>query len=292
MSLQGVSVVRRRLDTLIYALRDISLELPYGLWLGIIGPNGGGKSTFARVVAGLSKVSSGQVVRRERLHHGQGAHVKRSKHTSSTDTEPLPQSEGTTPAPQIRVVMQNPDAQIVGQTVYEDLIFGMENVCIPPEEMPDRAKHALAEVGLSVPFDTPIERLSGGQKQLLCTAAALVTDPDCIVFDEPTAMLDPFARQRLLTTAARLHKSGLTVVWISQFTEELVYADEVMALQEGQIAFRGTPREFFYESCLSLGYLPPYPVQVALALEKRGLSLSNRPTTPDELGAALGAMQR
>lgn len=257
IALRNVSVIRRRWDSLIHALDDIALDVSSGQWLGVIGRNGSGKSTLARVLSGLGRVSGGEVTRADA---------------------------------QIRIILQNPDAQIVGETVFEDLCFGMENACIPSNDMPAKALQALEAVGLNVSFDTPILHLSGGQKQLLCVAAALVTAPDCIVFDESTAMLDPLSRQHLLETASALHQRGLTVIWITQWSCELTYADTVLALEDGRIAFHGLPRDFFYDACSGLGYPPPYPVQVAMALLERGVDLSTKPMTPSELHQALESM--
>ncbi|QSO48117.1 ATP-binding cassette domain-containing protein [Alicyclobacillus mengziensis] len=257
ITLRNVSVIRRRIDSLIHALDDISLDVSRGQWLGVIGRNGSGKSTLARVLSGLGRVSGGDVTRADA---------------------------------QIRIILQNPDAQIVGETVFEDLCFGMENACIPPNDMPAKALQALEAVGLHVSFDTPILHLSGGQKQLLCVASALVTAPDCIVFDESTAMLDPLSRQHLLETVSALHQRGLTVIWITQWSSELTYADMVLALEDGHIAFHGQPREFFYDACSGLGYPPPYTVQVAMALFERGVDLSTKPMTPSELHQALESM--
>jgi energy-coupling factor transport system ATP-binding protein len=280
ITLRNVAVIRRRSDSLIHALDDISLEVSRGQWLGIIGHNGSGKSTLARVLSGLGRISGGDVTRGPDGSPTRGDSPTQRHADSQRDSEP---QHDVRAQAQIRMVLQNPDAQIVGETVYEDLCFGMENVCIPPSEMPAKARQALRDVGLDVSFDTPILHLSGGQKQLLCVAAALVTSPDCIVFDESTAMLDPLSRQQLLDTVTGLHRCGLMVVWITQWSEELTHADVVLALQDGRTVFYGPPREFFYGVCTGLGYPSPYAVQVAKALADQGVFLTGQPITPGEL---------
>ncbi len=235
---------------------DVDLTIERGEWLVLIGQNGSGKSTLAKVLCGLCPISSGEI---ERF--------------------------GT----KVQMVFQNPEAQIVGETVYEDVCFGMENRAVDPEKMPERARIALEKVGMSHLLHQPVTTLSGGQKQLLGIAGCLAVEADVIVFDECTAMLDPASRQLVLHVAQELKEQGKTLIWITQWMEELAYGDRVVALGQGEVVFSGAARAFFYEGiCEQLGFVPPYAVQVAHRLQDKGMRLAGRPLTPDELSIAVG----
>ena len=235
------------------ALCGIDLDMAAGEWLAVVGPNGSGKSTLAGVLAGLRPLSRGTVARRH-----------------------------AAPAP---VVFQNPEAGLTAETVYEEVCFSLENMALPPEEMPARCERALALVGLAVSPSAPVARLSGGQKQLLALAACLVAEPALLVLDEPTAMLDPAARERVLQAARCICAAGAAVVWVTQRLEELVCADRVLALSAGRIAFAGEPEAFFYGDdetagdtpCERLGWRPPLAVEVARRLLQAGVPLAGRP---------------
>ncbi|MEI7026484.1 ATP-binding cassette domain-containing protein [Paenibacillus sp. y28] len=275
--LRRVSVAFRGNDRPQVVLDDCSLRIRQGEFLAIVGRNGSGKSTLGRVLAGLCPISLGEYNRAV---------------DSSRD---------------VSIVLQNPDAQLVGETVYEDLCFGMENRCIPPEQMQARALAALAEAGLHAGLDTPTAHLSGGQKQLLCLAGALAVDAKAFILDEVTAMLDGVARQTVLRAAARLHRQGKTVIWITQLMDELSYAGRVAALESGRLAFDGTAEQFFYEEadrngatpqnenhdgswCGMLGFPPPYAVEVARQLIRLGWPMDEfRPLRAEQLARAVGA---
>lgn len=263
-------------------LNHISFEIPEGDWVTIVGPNGSGKSTVGRVLAGLCAVSSGSL---------QCGLAKNDCH--------------------VQMVFQNPDAQIVGQTVYEDICFGLENTAVPAADMPNRVNAALALVGLQAYTDASVERLSGGQKQLLCIASALALRPAAIVFDEATAMLDPLSREHVLRVVKDLHTRGMTVIWITHWMEELMYAKRVIALKQGRVCFSGSPRAFFYTSagasgvnredsydgthtpltpCEALGFSLPYSVQVVRALAKMGVHMPCEPISAEQLSLAVHAL--
>ncbi|WP_165842212.1 energy-coupling factor ABC transporter ATP-binding protein [Paenibacillus xerothermodurans] len=197
---------------------DINLSIQRGEWVTIVGSNGSGKSTLAKLIAKLFTATRGAV----------------SYHMQER--------------PPIQLIFQNPDAQIIGETVYEDLCFGMENYGISREIMRERALEALSKVGLAAHADAPVSQLSGGQKQLLCIAACLVLQPAVVLFDEATSMLDPLARTKIAAVAQQLHREGKTVIWITQWLDELAYADRVVALHNGGIVFDGSTKEFFYGS--------------------------------------------
>lgn len=256
--LENVSVAFAGEEGVRTVLRDVQLEIAAGEWVAIVGRNGSGKSTLGRVLAGLLPVSRGMCERSPVV---------------------------------VQLVFQNPDAQIVGETVWEDVCFGLENLAVPPEEMPGRVEQALRMVGLLAKKDADVATLSGGQKQLLAVAGCLAMEAEVIVFDEATSMLDPQSRARLVQVAEELHRAGRTVLWITQWMEEVARAGRVVALEEGRVAFDGTPEAFFYDGvvtpCEGLGFAAPYVVQVARALEQRGVALRMRPLLPEQVGDAV-----
>lgn len=238
--LRDVSVAFRSGDGVRTVLRDLQLTLSAGEWVALVGRNGSGKSTLARVLAGLLPVSKGEMISRGRA----------------------------------AIVFQQPEAQIIGETVYEDVSFGLENLAVPTEQMPGRVQAALTAVGLDKPAEAPVHPLSGGQKQLLAVAGNLVLEPALLVFDEATSMLDPSSRHRLLHLSRRLAQEGACIVWVTQWMEELAFADRVVALADGTVVFDGPPDAFFYEgACEALGFDPPYAVRAALALAQAGIDL-------------------
>jgi energy-coupling factor transport system ATP-binding protein len=261
------------------AFNHVSLNIQKGEWLAVVGPNGSGKSTLARVMAGLCEVSRGQITR--------------------SFTPSLGLKSG-----RIQIVFQNPDAQIVGQTVFEDVCFGLENHAVATADISSRVHHALDLVGLSKYIHAEVDALSGGQKQLLCIASALALEPSAIIFDEATSMLDPLARDHILQIVKELHQRGTTIIWMTQWMDELSHATRVVALRDGTLFFEGDTREFFYgksandaellpsvcgasqttvSACETLGFPRPYVVQVALELQRLGASLPLLPISPEEL---------
>ncbi|MCL6627569.1 MAG: ATP-binding cassette domain-containing protein, partial [Alicyclobacillus shizuokensis] len=184
------------------------------------------------------------------------------------------------PGAVVQLVGQNPDAQLVGETVAEDVAFGLENLALPPQEVARRARAAICQVGLSGLEDRPIATLSGGQKQLVAVAGVLAVQPRVVVFDEATSMLDPSSRRNLLAVARRLRQTGIAVVWVTQWLDELAYSDAVLALRDGQVVYHGSPQGFFYSDdarggasascCRRLGLTPPPAVAVALRLRAAG----------------------
>lgn len=244
-------------------LKQLSGAIREGEWLTIAGRNGSGKSVLGRLLAGLDGRYSGEIGR---------------------------SAEGAS----IRLVMQNPDAQLIGENVEEDIRFGMECAGIPPEEMNLRHREALAAAGLEGLESNPVKSLSGGQKQLLAIAGALVVRPSVLIADEATSMLDPEARRRLLSLLQLLQKRGMTVIHITQLLEEAAYASRIWALDAGTLVFDGTPEDFFYGSnrpssgeacspCRSAGLLPPLAVAVAEKLKAGGLIPDCFPLTPEAL---------
>jgi energy-coupling factor transport system ATP-binding protein len=276
LRLGEVSVAFAGAEGIHTVLQELEVQVERGEWLAVVGRNGSGKSTLGRVLAGLLPVSRGTVER----------------------------AEG-----RVQLVFQNPDAQIVGETVWEDVSFGLENLAVPPQEMPERVEAALRLVGLLHKRDADVATLSGGQKQLLAVAGCLAMEAETLVFDEATSMLDPESRARLLQVAGELHRAGRTVIWITQWMEEVSHAQRVLALEAGRAVFDGTPEAFFYGEqvrtgasgegssakflserrtpCEHLDFAAPYVVQVARELERRGVALRTRPLLPEQLGDAV-----
>ncbi len=242
-----VDVTFRTEDGFRRALNHLNLHIKAGQWCTIIGENGCGKSTLAKVIANLSPISKGNIsMMGESPKHGKDSYVQ--------------------------MVFQNPDAQIIGETVFEDIAFGLGIRNTPTERIPDTVRATLAQFGLEDWFDKPISVLSGGQKQLLCIMSCIALEPDIIVFDECTSMLDEGARQIVRNAARYLVLSGKTVIWITHHLDELADADEVVVMESGQVVFQGTPQAFFYENrfhenseswCRKLGFTPPYVIQIA-----------------------------
>ncbi|MEW9700923.1 ATP-binding cassette domain-containing protein [Paenibacillus sp. SI8] len=245
---------------------NISIDIHRGEWIVVTGANGSGKSTLASVLLGLCPLSSG-----------------RFEHKAE---------EGKTP---VRGVLQIPDAQFVGDTVEEEMQYIPGTQHMSPEERAAFYREALRVVGLSVPLNRALHRLSGGQKQLVNIAAALAAKPSLLVLDEPTAMLDPAARQDVLQAVRRAHKGGTAIVWITHRLEEAAEAGRMVAFGGGEVAFDGAPRAFFYGEkgedgptpCTRLGLEPPFVVQTALALLERGCRLQSYPLHADELAEAV-----
>ncbi len=208
------------------ALDDVSLHIRKGEFVAILGSNGSGKSTFAKHMNALLVPEEGKV-----FVNG---------YDTSDDALYLQvrQSCG--------MVFQNPDNQIIGQTVEEEVAFGPENMGIPTEEMEKRVTDSLKRVGLEKErFNSP-NRLSGGQKQRVAIAGILAMKPKCIVFDEPTAMLDPAGRKEVIATAHELNRTeGITIILITHYMNEAAGADRVIVMDKGRPVMDGTPRQVF-----------------------------------------------
>ncbi|MCL6446080.1 MAG: ATP-binding cassette domain-containing protein [Alicyclobacillus sp.] len=263
ISLNRVSVAFQTQSGIHYALQDVALTVRPGEWVAVVGANGSGKSTCGRVLAGLTPLSSG----------------------SRNTTWERPGD--------ILMILQNPDAQIIGDTVWEDVCFGLHNLGVPAEEVSPRAMAALAKVGLVDQRDASVHSLSGGQKQRLCIAACLAMSPRLLIFDEATTMLDPARRTDLLQLTRQLHAQGLAIVWITQDMGEAAFADRIVALANGRLVFDGTPAAFFYGhpcKCTELGFELPYVVQIGRALAARGIALSAALFTTADLSRLMGAL--
>jgi len=254
----------------VYALDDVSLSIRKGEFVSIIGTNGSGKSTLAKHFNVLLTPSKGTVT-------VLGMDTKDPKHLWDIRQH-------------VGMVFQNPDNQIVAAVVEEDVAFGPENLGVEPKEIRRRVDEALANVNMTDYALHSPGLLSGGQKQRIAIAGVLAMKPDCIVLDEPTAMLDPAGRQEVLDTVHRLNKEeGITIVYITHFMEEAVTSDRVVVMKNGKLLHDGTPREIFSQVPMlkELGLDVPVAAEVATKLRLDGVTLSNGIITEEELGDQL-----
>ncbi|HOB91625.1 MAG: energy-coupling factor transporter ATPase [Bacillota bacterium] len=248
------------------ALDSVSLEVGQGEFVAIIGHNGSGKSTLAKHLNGLLVPVSGRVI------------VGGKCTSNPDDIWSIRQTVG--------MVFQNPDNQLVATTVEDDVAFGPENLGVPPDEIAERVRAALSAVGLEgLELRSP-GRLSGGQKQRVAIAGVLSMKPECIVLDEPTAMLDPIGRREVLDTVRRLsQQEGKAVVLVTHFMEEAAVADRVVVMANGRIEMAGPPQEVFARAdrLRELDLDVPVAAFIASELRKRGVDVPYSVLTVDEL---------
>ena len=246
------------------ALSLVSLEIAKGEFVAVIGHNGSGKSTFAKHINALYLPDSGSVLV-DGMDTKDEARVWDIRRTAG-------------------MVFQNPDNQLVATIVEEDVAFGPENLGVPTLEIRKRVDDALSEVGMSEYKDRAPHMLSGGQKQRVAIAGVLAMQPEVIVFDEPTAMLDPEGRSEVLETIGKLHAQGKTIILITHYMEEALGADRVVVMTGGQITLSGTPREVFAneEALIEAGLSAPPHIALYHALKKRGFDMGQCPLTVDE----------
>lgn len=252
-----------------YALRNVSFDIYEGEWLAIVGHNGSGKSTMAKLLNGLNFPQEGSITVGE---------LKLSEETVWDIRE------------RIGMVFQNPDNQFVGTTVQDDVAFGLENHGIPREEMVERVYKALESVKMNQFLDQEPHHLSGGQKQRVAIAGVLALRPDIIVLDEATSMLDPRGREEVLETVRVLKKNHeMTVISITHDLEEAAKADRIIVMNKGQVYKQGTPEEIFQldEELVALGLDIPFPVKMSKMLKSLDLPVSKYHLSEEELVAEL-----
>ena len=255
------------------AVRDVSLSIPRGAFYAILGQNGSGKSTLAKLLNGLYTPSSGDVII-------QGMNTRDEKRTWDIRR-------------QVGMVFQNPDNQLVATMVEEDVAFGLENIGVPTAEMPARIEQALSDVGMLSFADRAPHTLSGGQKQRVAIAGVLAMQPQAIVFDEATAMLDPQGRREVLSAVRRLNREkGITVLWITHFMEETVDCEKIFVMHQGQIVREGTPREIFADARALQPYRLDAPPMARLSqlLREQGMPLPEGILTVDEMAREVGKL--
>ena len=238
------------------AVSHVTLEVERGSFVAVLGHNGSGKSTLAKLMNALFLPTEGrvQVCGMDTLTEERVWNIRR--HAG--------------------MVFQNPDNQIVANVVREDVAFGLENLGVPQDEMVRRVEAALSAVRMSEFAETAPHMLSGGQKQRVAIAGALAMEPELIIMDEATAMLDPSGRAEVLATVRKLNREkGMTVVWITHFMEEAAVADRLVVMNDGSVAMEGTPRQVFsrVEEIKALGLDVPPMAELAQTLRDKGLPL-------------------
>lgn len=246
-------------------LDDLSFHVKRGEWLSIIGHNGSGKSTTVRLLDGLLAAESGQIFIEGDLLTEDNVWDIRHK---------------------IGMVFQNPDNQFVGATVEDDVAFGLENKGIPLDEMKERVAKALDLVGMSEFADREPSRLSGGQKQRVAIAGALAMQPDIIILDEATSMLDPEGRLELIKTIREIRKQyQMTVVSITHDLDEVALSDRVLVMKKGKVESSSTPEELFNrgDDLLTLGLDVPFSTNLISALKDKGFDFIQNYLTEKDL---------
>ncbi|WP_040952660.1 energy-coupling factor ABC transporter ATP-binding protein [Gorillibacterium massiliense] len=251
---------------------DVSITVKRGEWVVVAGANGSGKSTLASVLLGLCPLSAGELHRQEGM--------------------------------KLSGLLQTADAQFLGETIGEEFAWQLGADIQDAARMRSAVDEALSRVGLLLSPDHPVQRLSGGQKQLIHLAAVLASSPDLLVLDEPTAMLDPATRAIAIDAVRTANRNGTAVVWITHRLEEAANAHRVVAFSDGAVAFDGDPRVFFYgeetgdagnheESCAmitpcrSLGLEPPFIVKTVEQLAAKKCRFSPSPLTWEDLAEAV-----
>lgn len=248
------------------ALDHVDLDVEPGQFIAILGHNGSGKSTLAKHINALLTPTEGSLW------------VNGMDVSEEQNVLPVRQTAG--------MVFQNPDNQIIASVVEEDVGFGPENIGVPTEEIWQRVEESLKSVGMLEYRTHSPNKLSGGQKQRVAIAGVVAMQPKCIVFDEPTAMLDPNGRKEVIRTAHELNqKKGVTVILITHYMEEVVDADHVIVMDRGKVVMQGTPREIFSQ----VGKLKEYRLDVpqitilADLLRQSGLDIPVGVLTREEL---------
>lgn len=239
----------------VYALKNVNLQIERGSFTAILGKNGSGKSTLAKNLNGLLLPTEGVI------------YVNGYDTSDDAHIWDVRQSAG--------MVFQNPDNQLVSAIVEDDVAFGPENLGIEAEEIRHRVDKALSDVNMGSFRGKPPHLLSGGQKQRIAIAGVVAMKPQCIIFDEPTAMLDPKGRNEIMEIIKELNEEGITVVLITHFMEEAVRADRVIVMHEGEVFMDGTPQEVFSqkEKILSVNLDIPLAIELAMELRKKGIEV-------------------
>ena len=248
------------------AVDNVSFEIKSGSFVALVGHNGSGKSTLAKMLNGLLKPKRGQVL---------VAGLSTSEQSNIFEIRK-----------NVGMVFQNPDNQMVASIVEEDVAFGPENLAIPQPEIVERVTWALEQVNMSQYAKRSPHKLSGGQKQRIAIAGALAIKPNVLVLDESTAMLDPQGRKEVLAVAKQLNQSGMTVVLITHFMEEVLDADHVIVMKRGKIVAEGTPMQIFSQQALveDAFLRVPRTIELANKLAQAGFSVDANCTDAKQLG--------
>ncbi len=252
------------------AIDQVDLDVQEGQFVAILGHNGSGKSTLAKHINALLIPTEGTIW------------VDNRNTASEEELWKIRQKAG--------MVFQNPDNQIIGTVVEEDVGFGPENMGVPTEEIWKRVEDSLQAVGMTAYRKHSPNKLSGGQKQRVAIAGVMAMRPQCIVLDESTAMLDPNGRREVLEAVRELNRQeNVTVIWITHYMEEVVFADMVYVMDQGNIVMQGTPRKLFahVQELKRYGLDVPQVTLLAYELRKSGVTLPEDILTREELVDAL-----
>lgn len=234
-------------------IRDMNFTIPKGSYTTVIGHNGSGKSTIAKMLIGLMEAKKGEIKILGQVLDDKTVYEIRDH---------------------VGIVFQNPDNQFIGSTVADDIAFGLENHCVPQEDMQAIIEESAARVDMLDYLDSEPTKLSGGQKQRVAIAGILAIEPDIIIFDESTSMLDPQGKKSINDQIARLHeKKDITILSITHDMEEVAQSDYVVVLEEGQVVMEGTPKEIFsrQNELKKLQLDLPFALKFSKEMEKRGI---------------------
>lgn len=265
-----VEVKGENTERKLMALENISLDIEKGDFIAVLGHNGSGKSTFAKHLNALLTPSEGTI-------WVDGMDTKNDELVWN-----IRQNTG--------MVFQNPDNQLVATVVEEDIAFGPENLGVEPAEIRQRVDEALQMVGMDGYQKNTPSKLSGGQKQRIAIAGILAMRPQCIVLDEPTAMLDPIGRRDVMDTIHKLNKeNGITIILITHYMDEAVSADKVYVIDDGRIVMQGIPKEIFsqVEKMKAYGLDVPQVTETAYNLRKFGIDIPSDILTVEEMVGAI-----
>ena len=252
------------------AINDVNLQITEGEFIAILGHNGSGKSTMAKHMNALLIPTDGKML------------VNKMDTSDMNNLWNIRETAG--------MVFQNPDNQLVATIVEEDVAFGPENLGVPPEEIRKRVDEALERVGMSEYKRHAPHLLSGGQKQRIAIAGILAMQPKCIIFDEPTAMLDPSGRKEVLDTIIDLNRNyGITVILITHYMDEAAKADRIVVMDKGKLILDGKPRDVFsnVEKVKSIGLDVPQVTELSYELQKAGINIDTRILDVNEMVNAI-----
>ena len=252
------------------AINDVNLQITEGEFIAILGHNGSGKSTMAKHMNALLIPTDGKML------------VNKMDTSDMNDLWNIRETAG--------MVFQNPDNQLVATIVEEDVAFGPENLGVPPEEIRKRVDEALERVGMSEYKKHAPHLLSGGQKQRIAIAGILAMQPKCIIFDEPTAMLDPSGRKEVLDTIIDLNRNyGITVILITHYMDEAAKADRIVVMDKGKLILDGKPRDVFsnVENMKNIGLDVPQVTELSYELQKVGINIDTRILDVNEMVNAI-----
>ena len=270
ISVRNVTYEYREEETVYAAVKDLSLEIERGSFTVILGHNGSGKSTLAKMLNGLNKPTSGDVL-------VDGINTK----DEATEIEVKRK---------VGMVFQNPDNQIIASIVEEDVAFGPENLGLEPSEIRRRVDNALKAVDMYDFRESTPHRLSGGQKQRIAIAGIMAMEPECLVLDEPTAMLDPKGRAEIISTLHRLNSDkGITIVLITHYMEEAENADRVIVMNDGKIIADNVPKVIFSDvkTLKSVGLDVPQTAELLYSLKENGFTVDTHALSVKEAAAEI-----